>query len=163
MSQTWAEYLKQFQKSYEEAEVMDVYEDIPDGVYAVRVNSVRIRMSKTNRPMLEWELAIIEGKYVGRKEWKYHFLDQENLIAWLKQDLFRLDVPLQDLSKLEEILPQLLDQEIQIKIQTKESNGRSYRNLYFQKALSNSPQAMPKKQEQPTAPWMTNHQNQFPF
>lgn len=136
----WAEYLKQFQKSYEEAEV-DTYEEVPDGEYRVRVFAVRLKVSKnTGRPMLEWEFEILDGKFKGRHEWKYAFLDDAERIQWLKRDLFRAGLHLKDITKLEKELPNLLDRELQIEIVTKTGdNGNAYRNIYIKKLLSESP------------------------
>lgn len=160
MSQSWAEYLAQFQKSYQEAEC-DVYEDLPDGQYVMKVDAVRFKLSKTNRPMLEWELVVTDGKYKGRREWKFHLLDDEERIGWMKRDLFRAGLQLEDITKLESELPNLLDRELQIEIQTKNNNGKSYRNIYFQKYLQNQSPITTSSVGKKMPSWMLN--NQLPF
>ncbi|MDQ0417899.1 hypothetical protein J2Z48_002083 [Croceifilum oryzae] len=161
MSQ-WSEYLSQFQKGYQEAE-FDVYDDLPDGQYVMNVEAVRFKTSKTNRPMLEWELAVTEGPFKGRKEWKYHLLDDPDRIGWMKQDLFRAGLQLEDITKLESELPNLLDRKLQIKIQTKSGDNNVFRNLYFQKQLKpqSAETASPVKSDQKVPPWAENQS--FPF
>jgi hypothetical protein len=152
----WAQFLAQYQKSYREAEA-DVYQEIPDGQYVMKVESVRLKFSKSNRLMLEWELVVTEGPYKGRREWKFNLLDDEKRIGWLKRDLFTAGLELQEITRLEEELPQLLDRVLQVKIQTKMVNGNTYRNIYFQKCLEEK-----RPSASPTGIWMPED-SQYPF
>lgn len=79
-----------------EAEV-DAYTKLLDEKYNMKVEAVRLKISKTSRPMQDWEFVVADGRYQGRREWKYHLLDKDR-IGWLKRDLFRAGLELEDIS-----------------------------------------------------------------
>lgn len=151
----WKSYLSKFQEAYKKADVSDDnFDELPDGTYIVRVERVELKESKTGRPMLEWEFVVDEGDFAGRHEWKYNMLDEMDRIQWLKKDLFRAGLDLEDITKLEESLPQLLDQKLKITIKTKRvNNGNQYRNVYINKQIEADPQSdpfAPYRNNQPT-------------
>ncbi|OYD06081.1 DUF669 domain-containing protein [Paludifilum halophilum] len=133
---SWAAILKQYQDEYKQAEVSS-FDELPDGRYRVRVQAARLKESKNQGiPMLEWEFVVAEGKYEGRHEWKYNLIVPDR-IRWLKQDLFNAGLDLEELEKLEQELPQLLDRvlEIEIKTNKSEKTGKAYRNVYIRKVI----------------------------
>lgn len=132
----WKNYLKQFQEAYKEADTEDTFDELPDGEYVVKVERVELKESNSGRPMLEWEFVVQEGEFAGRHEWKYNLLDNVDRIQWLKKDLFRAGLDLEDITQLEESLPQLLDRKLKITIKTKRvNNGNQYRNVYINKQI----------------------------
>lgn len=132
----WKSYLSQFQQAYKDADVSDSYDELPDGEYTVKVERVELKESNSGRPMLEWEFVVHEGEFAGRHEWKYNLLDSVDRIQWLKKDLFRAGLDLEDITKLEESLPLLLDRLLKITIKTKMgNNGLKYRNVYINKQI----------------------------
>lgn len=133
----WKAYLSQFQQSYKNTEV-NTFDEIPDGEYIARVERVELKESQSGRPMMEWEFVIHEGPYKGRHEWKYNILDDPERIGWLKQDLFRVGLELEDITLLEESLSALLDRLLKIEIVTKSKNGKTYRNLYIKKWIKSA-------------------------
>lgn len=132
----WKDYLSKFKQAYKDADVSDTYDELPDGEYTVRVERVELKESKSGRPMLEWEFIVHEGKFAGRHEWKYNMLDHVDNIQWLKKDLFRAGLDLEDITQLEESLPLLIDRLLKIEVKTKRANnGNQYRNVYIKKHL----------------------------
>jgi len=99
----WKKYLSKFQEAYKNTDVSDdTFDELPDGDYIVRVERVELKESKSGRPMLEWEFVVEEGNFAGRHEWKYNMLDHVDNIQWLKKDLFRAGLDLEDITQLEE-------------------------------------------------------------
>lgn len=133
----WKKYLSKFQEAYKNTDVSDdTFDELPDGDYIVRVERVELKESKSGRPMLEWEFVVEEGNFAGRHEWKYNMLDHVDNIQWLKKDLFRAGLDLEDITQLEEHLPLLLDRRLKINIKTKRvNNGNQYRNVYINKQI----------------------------
>jgi len=134
----WKNYLSKFQQAYKETNVSDDnnFDELPDGDYVVRVERVELKQSKTGRPMLEWEFVVYDGEFAGRHEWKYNLLDSVDRIQWLKKDLFRAGLELEDITQLETSLPQLLDRLLEIKIKSRQgNNGQIYRNVYINKEI----------------------------
>jgi len=131
----WKAYLSKFQQAYKEAEVTDIdFDELPDGDYVARVERVELKQSKSGKPMLEWEFVISDGQFAGRREWKYNLIDNVERVQWLKRDLFKAGLDLEDITKLEESLPLLLDRILEIRIKTKRgNNGETYRNIYIKK------------------------------
>jgi hypothetical protein len=142
---SWASILKQYQDEYKIAEV-NTYEELPDGRYQVRIERVELKESKNQKlPMLEWEFVVVDGKYEGRHEWKYNLIVPDRL-KWLKQDLFSAGLELEELHKLEEELPTLLDRVLDIEIATNKSEktGKNYRNVYIRKLIDSTPLKKPE-------------------
>jgi hypothetical protein len=136
MAMNWKSYLEQFKEAYKNADVSDTFDELPDGEYVVKVERVELKESNSGRPMLEWEFVVQEGEFAGRHEWKYNLLDNVDRIQWLKKDLFRAGLDLEDITQLEESLPQLLDRKLKITIKTKRvNNGNQYRNVYINKQI----------------------------
>lgn len=131
----WKKYLSQFQQAYKEADAVDSeFDELPDGDYIARVERVELKQSKSGKPMMEWEFVIHDGQYAGRREWKYNLIDSVDRVQWLKKDLFKAGLALDDITKLEESLPALLDRILEIRIKTKQgNNGQTYRNIYIKK------------------------------
>jgi len=133
----WKKYLSQFQQAYKEADAVDSeFDELPDGDYVARVERVELKQSKSGKPMMEWEFVVHDGQYTGRREWKYNLIDSVDRVQWLKKDLFKAGLNLEDITKLEESLPLLLDRILEIRIKTKKgNNGQTYRNIYIKKHL----------------------------
>ena len=45
-------------------------EEIPDGKYQVRIESVRLEHSQKGDPMIKWDLIVISGSQMGRHIFK---------------------------------------------------------------------------------------------
>lgn len=150
---SWANILKQYEQEFKEAEV-NSYTELPDGKYTVKVETARLKESKNHGiPMLAWEFVVVDGEYEGRHEWKYSLIMPERM-QWLKQDLFSAGLELEELHRLEEELPSLLDRLLEIKIETKMSkNGKEYRNVYIQKVVDRTPSQKPENPFSPNNPF----------
>lgn len=132
------DYLKQYEEAYQNAEVKDhtSFDELPDGKYKVQVDRVELAMSKSSgRPQLVWEFVVIEGKFEGRRIWKYNGLNSSEQIEWLKNDLYTAGLELTRLSDLEYRLGELLDQYLEINLKTKIYKNEPTQNVYINKMI----------------------------
>lgn len=132
---TFMDYLKQYEEAYQKAEVREQnnsFDELPDGKYKVQIDRVELTQSKSSgRPQMVWEFIVIEGKFKGRRIWKYNGLDSAEKIQWLKNDLWTAGLALERLTDLERNLSQLLDQFLEITLKTK----GSVQGIYINKML----------------------------
>lgn len=134
------DYLQQYEEAFQKSEVNKRnFEELPDGKYTVRVDRVELTQSKTTmKPQLVWEFVVTEGRYTGRKVWKYNGLDSEDKIGFLKNDLYQAGLSIDRLMKLEANLPKLLDRILEIGLKTKETlSFGKIQNVYINKLISN--------------------------
>lgn len=132
------DYLKQYEEAYQKAEVKDntSFDELPDGKYRVQVDRVELSKSKTSgRPHLVWEFVVIEGKFKGRRIWKYNGLNSVEQIEWLKNDLYTAGLELTRLSDLETRLGELLDQFLEINLKTKNTQKGPSQNVFINRMI----------------------------
>lgn len=144
---TFMDYLKQFEDAYKNAEVKTsrLSEPVPDGTYQAQVDRVEIITSKSGNPLLMWKLAILDEPYQGERVTKFNGLDSEDKISWLKQDLFKAGLELEDLPHLEQSLVHLLDRVLEIHIKSKMTSNGKIQNVYINKRLKNQEETSANK------------------
>ena len=121
--------LRQFNDDFDSAEAPS-YDEIPDGKYQVRVETVRLGTSQNGNSMVKWDLIVLSGSQAGRHIFKNSVVTKA-AIPFLKGDLLICGVQLQQFSDLNKRLNELLDVTLEV---TKRTKGE-YNNLYFNRKL----------------------------
>ncbi len=122
--------LAAFDDEYDQAEAPD-FDEVPDGKYQVRIESVRIGESQKGDPMIKWDLIIISGQLEGRHIFKNSVVTQASL-PFVKGDLKTLGLQLPKFSDLPNHLEEVLDKRLQVTKKTKDE----FANVYFNKILA---------------------------
>ncbi len=55
------------------------YEEVPDGKYQARIESVKLESSQKGDPMIKWDLEVISGPQVGRHIFKNSVVTQASI------------------------------------------------------------------------------------
>lgn len=118
-----------FDDEYDSADAPD-FDEVPDGKYQVRVDTVRMDHSQNGDPMIKWDLIVIAGPHSGRHIFRNSVITQASL-PFVKGDMKTLGVSLAKFSDLPNQLESLLDINLEI---TKRTRGE-YANVYFNKRL----------------------------
>jgi hypothetical protein len=105
-------------------------EDVPDGKYQVRIDSVRLEHSQKGDPMIKWDLVILSGSHAGRRIFKNSVITAASL-PFVKGDLKTLGLVLTKFSELAGRLEELLDVTLEL---TKRTKGE-YSNVYFNRRI----------------------------
>jgi hypothetical protein len=121
--------LSSYDADFEAAQAPDM-EEVPDGKYQVRVNTVKLAQSQKGDPMLKWGLIVISGQYADRHIFKNSVITPASL-PFVKGDLQTLGLTLPKFSDLPNHLESLLDLSIEV---TKRTKG-DFTNVYFNKLL----------------------------
>jgi hypothetical protein len=121
--------LSVFDDEFESAEA-PAFDEVPDGKYQARVESVRLDHSQNGDPMIRWDLIVVSGPHAGRHVFKNSVITQASL-PFVKGDLKTLGVSLAKFSDLPNQLESLLDITLEI---TKRTRG-DYTNVYFNKRI----------------------------
>jgi hypothetical protein len=122
--------LSAFDEQYDQAEAPD-FDEVPDGKYQVRIESVRLAESQKGDPMIKWDLVVISGQLSGRHIFKNSVITAASL-PFVKGDLKVLGLELPKFSDLPNRLEELLDKKLQVTKKTKEE----FSNVYFNKLLT---------------------------
>ena len=121
--------LSAYDADFEAAEAPEMQE-VPDGKYQVRVNTVKLAETQKGDPMLKWDLIVISGQYADRHVFKNAVITPASL-PFVKGDLKTLGVQLAKFSDLPNQLPSLLDTNLEV---TKRTKG-DFTNVYFNKVI----------------------------
>ena len=122
--------LTAFDDDFDSAEAPD-FDEVPDGKYQVRVDTVRMDRSQNGDPMIKWDLIVIAGPHSGRHIFKISVITQASL-PFVKGDMKTLGVSLAKFSNLPNQLESLLDINLEI---TKRTKGE-YTNVYFNRRIA---------------------------
>jgi len=106
------------------------FDEVPDGKYQVRIDSVRLDRSQRGDPMIKWDLLVIAGQHQGRHIFKNSVITPAAL-PYVKGDLKTVGLQLAKFSDLSARLEDLLDVNLEI---TKRTRG-DYTNVYFNKRI----------------------------
>jgi hypothetical protein len=106
------------------------YDEVPDGKYQVRIESVRLDSSQKGDPMIKFDLEVISGAQAGRHIFKNAVITQAS-IPYVKGDLKTLGLELAKFSQLAGRLEELLDVTLEV---TKRTRG-DYANVYFNRRI----------------------------
>ncbi|MFN9985821.1 MAG: DUF669 domain-containing protein [Pirellula sp.] len=121
--------LSSFDEEFDSVEVAS-QEEVPDGKYQARIDSVRLDSSQKGDPMIKWGLRILSGAQAGRYIFKNSVITQSSL-PYVKGDLKTLGMELAKFSGLAERLEELLDVTLEV---TKRTRG-DYTNVYFNRRI----------------------------
>jgi hypothetical protein len=106
------------------------YDEVPDGKYQVRIESVRLDSSQKGDPMIKFDLEVMSGSLAGRHIFKNAVITQAS-IPYVKGDLKTLGLELAKFSQLAGRLEELLDVTLEV---TKRTRG-DYANVYFNRRI----------------------------
>jgi len=121
--------LSSFDDEFETAEAPE-YDELPDGKYQVRIESVRLENSQKGDPMIKFDLEVLSGSQAGRHIFKNSVITQAS-IPYVKGDLKTLGLELAKFSELSGRLEELLDVTLEV---TKRTRG-DYTNVYFNRRI----------------------------
>lgn len=112
---------------------VDDYDQLEDGVYEAEITNCEITESKKGDSMIKFEFTVIEGKFEGRKVWKYTVLNSPENMKRARTDFEKFDLMIEDVDQLENACEEIIDEEVELTIKTKVStkNGekKSYTNV----------------------------------
>jgi hypothetical protein len=106
------------------------YDEVPDGKYQARIESVRLENSQKGDPMIKFDLEVLSGPQTGRHIFKNSVITQAS-IPYVKGDLKTLGLELAKFSQLSGRLEELLDVTLEV---TKRTRGE-YTNVYFNRRI----------------------------
>ena len=106
------------------------YDEVPDGKYQARIESVKLESSQKGDPMIKFDLEVLSGSQAGRHIFKNSVITQAS-IPYVKGDLKTLGLELAKFSQLSERLEELLDVTLEV---TKRTRG-DYTNVYFNRRI----------------------------
>ena len=129
--------LSAFDDEFSSAEAPS-FDEVPDGKYQARIDSVRLDRSQKGDPMLRWDLIVIAGQHAGRHIFKNSVITPAAL-PFVKGDLKTLGMELTKFSDLQQRLEELLDITLEV---TKRTRGE-YTNVYFNKRIQIAAGAAP--------------------
>ena len=121
--------LTTFDDEFETAEAPE-YDEVPDGKYQARIETVRLESSQKGDPMIKFELEVLSGSQAGRRIFKNSVITQASL-PYVKGDLKTLGLELAKFSELGGRLEDLLDVTLEV---TKRTRGE-YSNVYFNRRI----------------------------
>ena len=105
-------------------------DEVPDGKYQVRIDSVRLEHSQKGDPMIKWDLIVLSGSQAGRHIFRNSVITAASL-PFVKGDLKTLGLTLTKFSELAGRLEELLDVTLEL---TKRTKGE-YANVYFNRRI----------------------------
>ena len=84
------------------------FDEVPDGKYQAKIETVRLDRSQKGDPMIKWDLLVIAGPHAGRHVFKNSVITPAAL-PFVKGDLTTLGLELSKFSDLATRLQELLD------------------------------------------------------
>jgi hypothetical protein len=121
--------LSEFDSDFESVDAPS-FDEVPDGKYQARIESVRLEKSQKGDPMIKWDLVIVSGAQADRHVFKNSVISAASL-PFVKGDLKTLGMVLAKFSELSTRLDELLDLHVEI---TKRTKG-DYTNVYFNRRI----------------------------
>jgi len=121
--------LSSYDNDYASAEAPS-QDEVPDGKYQARIESVKLESSQKGDPMIKFDLEVLSGAQAGRHIFKNSVITQAS-IPYVKGDLKTLGIELAKFSQLAGRLEELLDVTLEV---TKRTRG-DYANVYFNRRI----------------------------
>ena len=118
--------LSSFDDEFATAEA-PAFDEVPDGKYQVRIDSVRLESSQKGDPMIKWELVILSGSQAGRRMFRNSVITAASL-PYVKGDLKTLGLALTKFSELKGRLEELLDKTVEV---TKRTRGEFSNDVLY--------------------------------
>ena len=130
------EQLQEYEQMWQDAPEGDTFENLPDGKYQVSIQEVRFENAKTSgRLQLAWVFQVESGQHKGRKVFHYRGLDKEESVGWMKKEVARCGLKVEQITDLPDKLEELLFRIIEITLKTKKNNGEEFQNCFINKLL----------------------------
>ena len=133
--------LSSFDDEFATAEA-PAFDEVPDGKYQVRIDSVRLESSQKGDPMIKWDLVILSGSQAGRRMFRNSVITAASL-PYVKGDLKTLGLALTKFSELKGRLVELLDLTVEVTKRTRGDFSNVYFNRRIQIAISTSDRVDP--------------------
>ena len=118
--------LEQNNKTFKDSEISS-FEDLPDGIFEVKIIDYKFGHSKKTQ---KWQLSVtfrVEGPtHQGRQIFNYYGLEDPNGLKFLKWLLSYIDLPTDDLTKIEDIALEFKGKELDMQVMTKNGSKRYY-------------------------------------
>jgi hypothetical protein len=127
--------LRDFDDAYDAAKTARA-DELPDGRYRVRVQSVTLDRTRDGDPMLRWDLVVLTGPHASRRLVKNAVITSASL-PLIKGDLETLRLTLDRFSDLPQHLHELIGLELEA---TKRARG-AYTNVYFSRQVQSQAEA----------------------
>jgi hypothetical protein len=132
--------LEQLQDDWEEANVFDPMEPVPDGKYQVVLNRAEFMKSQAGEDMLKWTFAVVSSGQKGRVISKFNMI-RSDTITFLKTDLARAGVKIQKLTELPQALSELAGRYFEVQVKTrKDKYGIDRTNVYINREFEPTPE-----------------------
>jgi Protein of unknown function (DUF669) len=170
MSESQAIDLSHLDGEYQNQEVKEGFDPVPDGRYQVIVERFELKMSKNDKPMLNWQLGIVSGPMQGKKLFVRHMLVTPDNLAWLKTDFHKcgMDHVLPSMLSDETVRAQFCDMYLEVTAKTKgtDDQGRPNQNVYIQKRVyfeGEAPTSGAPNQQAGVAPPSLSPEDEIPF
>ena len=112
--------------NFNDTEVPDTSDSVPDGRYTAFVEHVELTRTKTDKRRLSWRLKIIGPNQIGRCLFTGHLLETKQNLAWLKKDLLICGLELSAWSELPSRLQDLLDIVLEVQVKTRGEFTNAY-------------------------------------
>lgn len=148
--------LNELQKNWKDAESIGDYhkkDELPEGIYVAAITDAKLTTSKSQIPMLVFEMTVQEGRYEDWKHNVYCLLNDKG-IKYTKQKVEATQVVCESPADLVPIIKsgKFIGIIMQIKIQV--YNGIT--NTYFQKRIdveADDTDEVPIKEKDEKTPW----------
>jgi hypothetical protein len=130
------------------------FPSIPDGEYVARVDSVTIATSaKDGTPIIKWRLSIVEGEHKGRILFRSNSTMSQDNRRWLKQDLYRAGLELENMRDIPDRIPALNGRILSVSVKQRADQPK-FPNIYLNEWLRDYKDPNPPKTggESATAP-----------
>ena len=132
------------------------YEEIPDGFYDASIEEVQIgQTANTGNPMIVWKLRIHGPECRGKAITKVRVITDKT-VAYLKQDLERLELHLERLSELPDHIGEMIDRPVRVFKRT--NPQRQWTDVYFVSARKE-----PASEGRRAGQWATGTDDDLPF
>ncbi len=133
-----------------------VYDGIPDGFYDACVEEVQLgQTANTGNPMIVWKLRIRGPECEGKALTKVRVITDKTL-AYLRQDLERLELHLDRLSDLPARAEEMIDREVRICKRT--NPQRQWTDVFFVSGRKG-----PSSERRGPGQWATGTDDDLPF
>jgi hypothetical protein len=132
------------------------YDEIPDGFYDASIEEVQIgQTANTGNPMIVWKLRIQGPECRGKAITKVRVITDKT-VAFLKQDLERLEVHLERLSDLPDRVDEMIERPVRILKRT--NPQRRWTDVFFVSGRKG-----PASEGRQSGQWATGTDDDLPF
>ena len=118
------------------------YDNLPDGKYSARINSVRFEMSKNGKQMIAWDFVITDNdKFTGRHVFHHQFVTSQKSIGYVKAQFAKLGLDVCSYEQMQAVFASILDAIVDITLKTSKATAEyeARQNVYINKIIEQSP------------------------